>query len=62
MKLNSLMLLAIGVGIGYFLASDDKGEIISSIKDLLRQGKDYAQEGMDKGKKAVSDFSNKENY
>ncbi|MEO5674963.1 MAG: hypothetical protein ABIQ74_09970 [Chitinophagales bacterium] len=62
MKFNSLMLLAIGVGIGYFLASDEKGEIINSIKDLLKKGSDYAQDSVEKGKRVVSDFANKENY
>ena len=62
MKLNSLMLIAIGVGIGYFLASDEKGEIINSIKDLLSKGKDYAEEGMQKGKNMVSDMAGKAGY
>ena len=56
MKLNSLILVAIGIGIGYLLASDDKDEIISDIKDGISKGKDFISGTL---KKTVEDLADK---
>jgi len=54
MKFNSLILIGIGIGIGYLLASDEKNEILSDIKDGLSKGKDFVTSKL---KKTVGDLS-----
>ena len=56
-----LMGAAIGVAVGYFLASDDKEEIIENIKDKVNKVKDDLEGQMEKGKKLVADLKKKAN-
>ncbi len=50
-----------GVAIGYFLASDNKEEIISNIKDKVNKVKDDLEGQIEKGKKLVNDIKQKAN-
>ena len=50
-----------GVAIGYFLASDNKEEIISNIKDKVNKVKDDLEGQIQKGKRLVDDIKHKAN-
>ena len=54
MKLNTLLLIGIGIGIGFLLATDDKEQLITDIKDGISKGKDYASKKL---RKTVEDVS-----
>jgi len=55
MKLSTLLLIALAVGIGFFLASEDKEELITDIKDGLSKGKDFVVDKLRKTAAEVSD-------
>ncbi len=65
MENNSKTILALlvgaaaGLAVGYFLASDNKDEIIADIKDAARKVKDNLDEEIEKGKKLVDDVKTK---
>ncbi|MBS1659132.1 MAG: YtxH domain-containing protein [Chitinophagales bacterium] len=50
---------AVGVAVGYFLASDNKEEIISDIKDKVNKATDTLEDQIEKGKKLVGDLKKK---
>jgi len=50
-----------GVAIGYFLASDNKEEIISNIKAKVNKVKDDLEGQIQKGKRLVDDIKKKAN-
>ena len=50
-----------GVAIGYFLASDNKEEIISNIKAKVNKLKDDLEGQIQKGKRLVDDIKQKAN-
>jgi gas vesicle protein len=54
-----LMGAAVGVAVGYFLASDDKEEIIDNIKNKVNKVKDDLEGQIEKGKKIVTDLKKK---
>ena len=58
MKIKNSFLFGLitGVGIGYYLASDDKEELIETVKDTARKVKDTVASGVEKGKKLVDDI------
>ena len=55
MKLSTLLLIGIGVGIGFLLATDDKEQLVADIKDGISKGKDYATKKLRKTVEDVSD-------
>jgi len=52
---------AVGVAVGYFLASDNKEEIISNVKEKVNKVKDDLEGQIEKGKKLVNDLRQKAN-
>jgi gas vesicle protein len=50
---------AVGVAVGYFLASDNKEEIISDIKEKVNKATDTLEDQIEKGKKLVGDLKKK---
>jgi hypothetical protein len=58
MRINNAFLLGIvtGIGIGYYLASDDKEAVIEDLKDTAGRVKDTLSEGINKGKKLIRDM------
>ena len=45
-----------GIGIGYYLATEDKEELMESVKDTAKKMKDTVSAGVEKGKKLVEDI------
>jgi hypothetical protein len=60
-KNSFLFGLLTGVGIGYYLASDDKEELIERVKDTAAQARDVVEGGIEKGRKLVDDIRSKKN-
>jgi hypothetical protein len=58
MKFKDLLLLCVGLGIGYFLASDEKDEIIGGIKEGFSKGKDLVNDNIKKAKNSLSESMN----
>lgn len=52
--------IAIGAAVGYFLATEDKEELIDNAKSAARKVKDLFTEGVEKGKKLVADYQGNE--
>jgi gas vesicle protein len=50
---------AVGVAVGYFLASDNKEEIISDIKEKVGKATETLEEQIEKGKKIVGEIKKK---
>ncbi|HVB02107.1 MAG TPA: YtxH domain-containing protein [Chitinophagaceae bacterium] len=50
---------ALGLAIGYFMNSDDKDELISSLKDKAGKIKDSLKEQLEKGKDLIGKLGNK---
>lgn len=48
--------IAVGIGIGYYLATDDKEELIDNVKDSVNKAKDAVQNGINKGRRFVEDI------
>ena len=54
---NSFVLgLLTGIGLGYYLATDDKEELMEGVKETAKKMKDTVSAGMEKGKKFVEDI------
>lgn len=51
--------IAIGIGIGYYLATDDKDELIANVKDSVNKAKDMVESGITKGRRLVDDIKSK---
>jgi len=58
MKLSALLFVSIGVAIGYFLATEDKQELIDNIKEGVVKGKDLVTNLGRKTAEAASQFEN----
>lgn len=59
---NSFLLGVItGLGIGYYLASENKEELIDNVKSAAGKVKDVVSEGLARGKKMVNDLRSEEN-
>ena len=58
MRINNAFLLGIitGIGIGYYLASDDKQAVIDDLKNGATKVKDTIADGITKGKKLIRDM------
>lgn len=52
---------AAGIAVGYFLASDNKAEIIGDLKDSAYKMKDELENQIERGKKFVDQLKNKVN-
>jgi len=52
---------AVGVAVGYYLASDDKEEIIETIKGKVNKVKSDLEGQIERGKKLVNDIKQKAN-
>ena len=52
---------AAGVALGYFLASDNKEEIIEDLKTTAKKVRDNLEEEIEKGKHFVEDLKHKVN-
>jgi len=52
---------AVGIAVGYFLASDNKAEIIGDLKDSAYKMKDELENQIERGKKFVEQLKNKVN-
>ena len=50
---------AAGIAVGYFLASDNKAEIIGDLKDSAHKMKDELENQIERGKKFVDHLKNK---
>jgi gas vesicle protein len=50
-----------GAAIGYFLASDNKEEIIDDLKNTAQKIKDNLEEDIERGKQIVADLKSKVN-
>ena len=59
--LTFLLGAAAGVAIGYFLASDNKEEIINDLSSTAKRVKENIEGGVEKGKQFVDDMKNKVN-
>jgi len=57
--LTFLLGAAAGAAIGFYLASDNKEELISNVKDAAKKVKENFDEEFEKGKKFVDDLKNK---
>ena len=55
MKLATFLLIGVGVAIGFLLATDDKEQLITDIKDGFSKGKDLASKKLRKTFDEVSD-------
>ncbi|MEP7128804.1 MAG: YtxH domain-containing protein [Chitinophagales bacterium] len=51
--------IAVGIGIGYYLATDDKEELLDNIKDSASKARDMVSNGISKGKKLVDEFKSR---
>ncbi|MEO6165891.1 MAG: hypothetical protein ABIO46_05935 [Chitinophagales bacterium] len=51
--------LAIGIGIGYYLATDDKDELIANVKDSVNKAKDMVESGITKGRRLVDEIQSR---
>ncbi|HYV91841.1 MAG TPA: YtxH domain-containing protein [Chitinophagales bacterium] len=51
--------LAIGAAVGYLLATEDKEELIEGAKSAANKVKGYWNEGMQKGKRAMSEMKDR---
>ncbi|MBA3648409.1 MAG: hypothetical protein H0W62_07655 [Chitinophagales bacterium] len=63
MKINNSFLfgLATGISIGYYLATDDKDQLMENVRGKANQAKNLVEDGIEKGKKVVSDIRAKRN-
>ncbi len=65
MRINNSFLLGLtaGVCLGYYLASDDddREDIIETVKSTANKVKGVVGEGIDRGKKVVSDMKERRN-
>ena len=52
---------AVGVAVGYYLASDNKEEFIENIKDKVNKAKSDLESQIEKGKRLVNDIKQKAN-
>ncbi len=61
MRIKNSFVLGIltGIGIGYYLATDDKEEFIDGVKSTVNKVKDVVEEGYRKGKKLVGDATSR---
>ena len=57
--LTFLLGAAAGAAIGFYLASDNKEEIISNVKDAAKKVKENFDEEFEKGKKFVDDLKDR---
>jgi hypothetical protein len=48
--------LAIGAAVGYVLATEDKDELLEGAKSAANKVKGYLNEGVQKGKKVMSEM------
>ncbi len=51
--------IAVGIGIGYYLATDDKDELIANVKDSVNKAKDMVETGINKGRKLIDDVKSR---
>jgi hypothetical protein len=51
--------IAVGIGIGYYLATDDKEELIANVKDSVNKAKDMVETGINKGRKLIDDVKSR---
>ena len=58
MKLSALLFIGIGVAIGYFLATEDKDELIDNLKEGVAKGKDIVTNLGRKTSEAATQFGN----
>lgn len=57
MKATSLFFgMAVGFCVGYYLATEDKEELVSNVKDSANRAKDFVENGINKGKKLVDEM------
>lgn len=61
MRINNAFLVGFisGLGVGYYLATNDKDEILEDLKSTAGKVKDKVSEGIDKGKQWVEDIKSK---
>ena len=61
MRINNAFLFGFisGLGVGYYLATHDKDEIMEDLKTTGSKMKDKVSEGIDKGKQWVEDMKSK---
>ena len=55
MKLSTLLLMGIAVGVGFFLATEDKEGLINDIKDGVSKGKDFVTKKLGQTVDDISD-------
>jgi hypothetical protein len=62
MRINNAFLFGFisGLGVGYYLATNDKEEIMEDLKSTASRLKDKVSEGLDKGKQWVEDMKAKQ--
>ena len=51
--------IAVGIGIGYYLATDDKEELIANVKDSVNKAKDMVETGINKGRKLMDEIQSR---
>lgn len=51
--------IAVGIGIGYYLATDDKEELIANVKDSVNKAKDMVETGINKGRKLIDEIQSR---
>ena len=51
--------IAIGAGIGYYLATEDKEELIERVKSSASDARDFVENTIGKGKRLVNDIRSK---
>lgn len=63
MRINNSFLFGLitGIAVGYYLATDDKEELIENVKDKAARAKDAIEGGIEKGKKLVDDLKGRRN-
>ncbi|MEO5674057.1 MAG: hypothetical protein ABIQ74_05370 [Chitinophagales bacterium] len=63
MRIKNSFVLGIltGIGIGYYLATDDKEQFVDDVKGTINKVKDVVDEGFQKGKRVVSNLKSKTN-
>lgn len=61
MRINNSFLigLATGLCLGYYLTSEDKEEVIRDVKKAANKVRDVVDQGIEKGKKLVSETKSK---